>query len=33
MMYVDLEELDELFAGRWFWSVRRPAVARFRRRD
>lgn len=31
MMYLDLAELDEVFAGRWFWSVRRPALARFRR--
>lgn len=29
MMYLDLAELDEVFAGRWFWSVRRPALARF----
>ena len=32
-MYLDLAELDELFRGRWLWSVRRPAPARFRRAD
>ncbi len=31
MMYLDLEELPTLFRGRWFWSARRPALARFRR--
>lgn len=30
-MYLDLAELDEVFAGRWFWSSRRTALARFRR--
>lgn len=33
LMYLDLEELDEVFAGRWLWSTRRPALARFRRQD
>jgi DUF1365 family protein len=33
MMYVDLAELDELFRGRWLWSTKRAAVARFRRSD
>ena len=33
MMYLDLDELDEVFAGRWFWSTRRPALARFRREN
>jgi DUF1365 family protein len=33
MMYLDLDELPGLFAGRWFWSARRPALARFRRSD
>lgn len=33
MMYLDLDELDRVFRGRWFWSARRPALARFRRRD
>jgi DUF1365 family protein len=31
MMYLDLDELPTLFRGRWFWSVDRPALARFRR--
>lgn len=33
MVYLDLAELDEVFRGRWLWSVRRPALARFRRED
>lgn len=33
MMYLDLSELEEVFRGRWFWSVNRPALARFRRGD
>lgn len=33
MLYLDLSELDEVFRGRWLWSVRRPALARFRRSD
>jgi DUF1365 family protein len=33
MMYLDLDELPTLFAKRWFWSVSRPALARFRRGD
>jgi DUF1365 family protein len=33
LMYLDLDELPELFRGRWLWSTRRPALARFRRRD
>lgn len=33
MMFLDLAELDQVFAGRWLWSARRPAVAWFRRRD
>ncbi len=33
MMYLDLDELDRVFDGRWLWSVRRPALARFRRAD
>lgn len=32
-MYLDLAELDEVFAGRWLWSARRPALAMFCRRD
>lgn len=33
MMYLDLAELDDVFRGRWLWSTRRPAPARFRRAD
>ena len=31
MAYLDLDELDEVFRGRWFWSASRPALVRFRR--
>jgi DUF1365 family protein len=33
MVYLDLAELDRVFAGRWLWSTRRRALARFDRRD
>jgi DUF1365 family protein len=33
MVYLDLAELEEVFRGRWLWSVRRWALARFRRED
>ena len=33
MMYLDLDEIPALFKGRWFWSTRRPTLARFRRSD
>ena len=33
MLYLDLDELPQLFDRRWFWSARRPALARFRRED
>ncbi len=33
MMYLDLDELPGLFAGRWLWSSHRPAAAWFRRAD
>ncbi len=33
MVYLDLAELDRVFAGRWLWSCTRPALARFDRRD
>jgi len=33
MMYLDLTELEDVFRGRWFWSVNRPTLARFRRSD
>ncbi|MGB0722589.1 MAG: DUF1365 domain-containing protein [Gammaproteobacteria bacterium] len=31
MMYLDLDELPELFRGRWFWSNEGRALARFDR--
>lgn len=33
MALIDLSELDEVFRGRWLWSSRRPALARFCRSD
>lgn len=30
---LDLEELDSVFSGRWFWSVEKPNLASFRRVD
>lgn len=33
LVYLDLEELETAFRGRWLWSAARPAVAWFRRRD
>src|SRR5688572_27945563 len=33
MSYLDLAELPRVFERRWFWSVRRPALARFKRED
>ena len=33
MLYVDLDEVDRLFAGRWLWSVGRRNFAEFRRSD
>ncbi|MFN5710142.1 MAG: DUF1365 domain-containing protein [Planctomycetota bacterium] len=33
LMYLDLAELDQVFAGRWFWSTRRIAPFRFHRAD
>lgn len=33
MTYLDLDELDTLFTGRWLWSVERRNVASFRRAD
>lgn len=33
MLYLDLDELPEVFRSRWLWSDQRPAVARFRRSD
>ena len=31
--YLDLDELESVFDGRWLWSTSRTAVARFRRDD
>jgi len=33
MLYLDLAELPRVFEGRWLWSTRRAALARFRRED
>jgi DUF1365 family protein len=33
MVWLDLAELDRVFAGRWLWSTRRAALARFVRTD
>jgi DUF1365 family protein len=33
MLYLDLAELDQVFADRWFWSTRGPAPVRFDRAD
>lgn len=33
LVYLDLAELDEVFRGRWLWSARRWAPARFDRAD
>ncbi|MEZ5451088.1 MAG: DUF1365 family protein, partial [Thiolinea sp.] len=33
MLYLDLDELPTLFKPYWLWSVDRPNLARFRRRD
>lgn len=32
-LYLDLQELDQLFERRWFWSLNRPNLAQVRRRD
>lgn len=33
MVWLDLDELDTVFGGRWFWSVGRPNLASFCRAD
>ena len=33
MFFLDLDEIDAVFAGRWLWSTRRLAYASFRRED
>lgn len=32
-MYLDLDEIEDVFRNRWLWSTRRPAIARFCRED
>jgi DUF1365 family protein len=32
-VYLDLDELNQVFAGRWLWSTTHPAPVRFRRMD
>ena len=33
LMYLDLGELETVFSGRWLWSTRKRALARFDRAD
>ncbi|MEW4489948.1 DUF1365 domain-containing protein [Thalassoglobus sp. JC818] len=33
MVYLDLQELDDVFGKKWTWSTRRAAIAWFRRED
>jgi len=33
MLLLDLDELDSVFARRWFWSTKSAALARFRKED
>ncbi len=33
MVLLDLDEVETIFDDYWFWSARRPAIARFRRSD
>lgn len=33
MVYLDLTELDRVFAGKWFWSINRFNLAYLRRKD
>lgn len=33
LMYLDLAEIDRVFAGRWLWSAHRRNVVEFRRAD
>jgi len=32
-VYLDLDELEYVFAKRWLWSIKRPAPGRFKRSD
>ncbi len=33
MLYLDLDELEQVFAGRWLWGLHRFTAFRFRRED
>ena len=33
MVFLDLDELEEVFRGRWLWSTKAPALAWWRRED
>ena len=33
LLFLDLDELHEVFRGRWFWSVRRWNLVQYRRSD
>lgn len=33
MLYLDLDEIPDVFSRRWLWSASRPAPARFHRED
>lgn len=33
MAYLDLDEIDTVFRGRWLWSTKRAAPVRFKRED
>lgn len=33
MMYLDLDELPQIFTSRWFWSYLKPNIACFKRSD
>lgn len=33
LVYLDLDELDHIFATNWLWSTKYPSLAWFRRRD
>ena len=33
LLYLDLAEVPQALEGRWFWSARRPALARWHRED
>ncbi|MFM8330921.1 MAG: DUF1365 domain-containing protein [Candidatus Methylumidiphilus sp.] len=33
LVYLDLDELEQVFAGRWLWSCARPALAWLKRSD